>query len=178
MQPPKYVGPPSDDQTDLRKNRLQAASADFARRLHAAMLAKGWNQADLARAAWNGETRKDSRGYEQPIGKDRISVYLKGRVLPDAQNLKRLADALGTGVEELAPVSGGVAPVDFDNPDFVFSPASGGKILVVLKYVMPAEAAAQIMALIARLEGEKDPQGSPPPDTKVQFLNETPAYNQ
>ncbi len=172
MQSPKYVEPVIDAERSLspRKSRLQSATQEFARRLHTAMIAKGMNQSDLARATWKKDT-VDKRGYSQPVGKDRISVYLKGRVLPDAQNLKRLADALDMKVEDLAPVGGG-APVDRDAPDFVFSPAAGGYMLVELKYVMPAEDAATIMGIIARLEAEKDPHGQKrnPNDPQVKFL--------
>jgi transcriptional regulator with XRE-family HTH domain len=150
-----------------RKTRLAAASQEFARRLHAAMLKKGWNQSDLARAAWKKEMR-DKRGYSQPVGKDRISVYLKGRTLPDAANLQRLADALGMTIGELSPVNSDVAPVDRDSPKLTFTMLPDGKtVLLQINYVVPIEIASEIVAILSKLETET----SPDQKKQVQFLN-------
>lgn len=60
------------------------------------------SQSDLARAIWK-ETRPDSRGYQQPVNKDRVSVWANGRVLPSPDNLHRCAEALGLTTQDLLP---------------------------------------------------------------------------
>ena len=62
---------------------------DFGRNLEARMHGKNWNQSDLARAAG--------------VGRDSISTYIRGLVMPDPKNLVRLADALGCTVPDLLP---------------------------------------------------------------------------
>lgn len=77
----------------------------FARRLYEKMTEKGWNQSDLARHAFG----VDREG--KPKGRDRISVYIAGKNLPDDANMKKLADVLGVRVADLAPDLS-KAPVD------------------------------------------------------------------
>ena len=73
---------------------------EFARKLHTAMTDRGMTQSDLARAAFGTYVNAD--GYTVAKSRDRISVYLSGKALPDPKNLKALAEALGLPVEELA----------------------------------------------------------------------------
>ncbi len=70
---------------------------EFAANLHRAMVEKGWKQSELARQAFGN----DDKG--QPKGRDRISVYLAGKNLPDTANMQAIARALGKHVDELAP---------------------------------------------------------------------------
>lgn len=61
----------------------------FARNLYRRILELGWNQSDLARAA--------------DIGRDRVSVYVRGLTFPEPVMLAKLADALDCKPEDLAP---------------------------------------------------------------------------
>ena len=61
----------------------------FARNLYRRLLEMGWNQSDLARAA--------------DIGRDRISVYVRGLTFPEPVTLQKIADALDCKPEDLAP---------------------------------------------------------------------------
>jgi len=79
----------------------QIFSANLARAMQAAHI----NGSDLARAVW-GEERTDKNGYAQPVGKDRISAYINGRVLPTEATLAKIADALGMPREALLADSG------------------------------------------------------------------------
>lgn len=49
----------------------------------------GWKQTELAQRSG--------------LGRDSISLYIRGKNLPGPRNLKRVADALGVPVHELAP---------------------------------------------------------------------------
>ncbi len=89
-------------QGSVAETRLERMRMVFAANLKKRMREKGLSQSDLARAIWN-EVRVDSRGYEQPVNKDRISQWVNGRVLPNLENLQRLADALETMPEALLP---------------------------------------------------------------------------
>lgn len=67
----------------------QQAKADFGRRLHKAMIKKGWRQSDLAR--------------HSALGKDSISNYVNGRTVPTQQNIEKLAQVLGVAPNDLWP---------------------------------------------------------------------------
>ena len=86
-----------------------AIRQDFARRLQNALNDKGWTQAELARRM--APLLKESR-----VGRDNISKYVRGKVLPLPPHLEAMAKALGiesrelltsrgtqSGNEELAP---------------------------------------------------------------------------
>jgi hypothetical protein len=72
----------------------------FAEKLDAAMSDKDLKPIDLAKKVWG--TVKDSRGYDVGRNRDRIGAYLKGTSYPNPENLRRIAEALDTTVEELA----------------------------------------------------------------------------
>lgn len=173
--PAKFTVHP-DEPTGVSRSRVKLRSQEFARRLHKAMLDRGWNQSDLARAAW-GESRADSRGYSQPIGKDRVSVYLKGRVLPDAQNLQKLATALEITVEELAPLNATPTP-ETSTPTGIRPASEPGKFFVSIGDPISMKLAAKILLMV---EEEKDDGGSGSNlenKPKIQFIQhpEHPAH--
>lgn len=62
---------------------------NIGRRIQEKLFEIGWKQADLAR--------------ESGLGRDSISLYIRGKNLPGAQSLKSVADALGCTPEDLAP---------------------------------------------------------------------------
>lgn len=62
---------------------------EFARRIYRLMLARGWNQSELARRA--------------DLPRDSVSTYIRAKVLPTPQSVQRLAVALGVTPEELLP---------------------------------------------------------------------------
>lgn len=76
----------SDDTTVPPK---MAIRLEFGRRLREALQNKGWKQIDLAN--------------ETDIGRDSISGYTRGRVLPDNDRLAVICKALGTTPEKLVP---------------------------------------------------------------------------
>ncbi|MGF7007185.1 helix-turn-helix domain-containing protein [Aminobacter sp. BE322] len=62
---------------------------EFGKRLYALMLAKGWNQSELAR--------------QSELPRDSISVYVRGKSLPTPLSLQKLSAALGVEPEEILP---------------------------------------------------------------------------
>jgi transcriptional regulator with XRE-family HTH domain len=74
-----------------------AIRTQFARRLQAALLDKGWNQAELARRM--GPLLRNRR-----LGRDNISKYVRGKVLPTPLALDAMAKVLGVKPTDLLPV--------------------------------------------------------------------------
>jgi transcriptional regulator with XRE-family HTH domain len=60
----------------------------------------GMSSSELARQVWG--TTTDKRGYTVARNRDRIGHYLAGTSYPEAENLAKLAAALGVPVETLA----------------------------------------------------------------------------
>ena len=125
----------------------------FARRLHETLIRKGMSQSDLARSMW-GETT-DARGYKVARNRDRVSSYLSGRSWPEAQNLRRMAEALGVKEEDLAPDIT-AATVDREKPALAITMVAGhpDKVHLVVDQLVPLALAARIASLLSD-EGEK-----------------------
>jgi transcriptional regulator with XRE-family HTH domain len=64
---------------------------EFGKRLYDALIRKGWNQSELARAT--------------ELGRDSISTYIRGTAFPTPANLQKLASALGVERDALLPNS-------------------------------------------------------------------------
>jgi transcriptional regulator with XRE-family HTH domain len=114
------------------ESRLERMRTIFAANLKQRMQELKMSQSDLARAIWK-EERTDSRGYPQPINKDRISAWVNGRVLPTQENLQKAAEALGVPSKTLLPElePGAVPPSSrqhyvLDQPDLTFRMVDGG----------------------------------------------------
>jgi transcriptional regulator with XRE-family HTH domain len=138
-----------------RLTTMRADLQSFAQRLYDLLIERDWTQADLARKVW-GKNRTDSKGYAQPVGKDRISNYINGKQLPDPATVKKLADAFGLTVEELWPASI-VSAVERESPGISMSAVNGhfDKVLVQVRTILPIEIASQIMALISEAESAR-----------------------
>lgn len=87
VKPPRFSAKSSSlGDEDLVPEML--SRQEFSRRLHAAMVKRGMNQAELARRAFG--TMTDKRGYTVPRGKDSISGYLAGKRLPGPMKIVAL----------------------------------------------------------------------------------------
>lgn len=84
-------------------------ATEFARRLQHIMVQKGWNQSELARRATEQMTSGE-------IGRDVISVYIRGKSVPGPERLSALAKALGVERSELMPSVGITAASRVDPP--------------------------------------------------------------
>jgi transcriptional regulator with XRE-family HTH domain len=142
--------PPTAGRTLVERHEVE----QFARRLNQLMLDKGWSQSDLARAAF-GETT-DKRGYTVARNRDRISTYLRGAGFPDPVNLQKLAEALGTTKEELAPDITGSA-IERENPEIALTAIAGhaDRVLLKVNKLLPMWLAAEIVTLISKHDREK-----------------------
>lgn len=111
------------------------AKEEFARRLEALRLEKGWIQADLARAS--GLTRNS------------IAVYERGDSLPNRGSLRALAEALGVEPDQLLSnyKEGAIAR---DNPHFELRVGQGDptKAWLRLNRLVSMALAVKIMALL------------------------------
>ena len=80
----------------------EAIRMEFARRLQHALNEKGWTQSELARRV--APLLKHSR-----IGRDNISKYVRGKVLPLPAALEAIAKVLDLRSQELLPVRASAA---------------------------------------------------------------------
>lgn len=76
---------------------------EFGRRLYRLMLARGWNQSELARQA--------------DLPRDSISTYIRGRTFPTPKSLQSLANALDVSSADLLP-NAIASAIDEDTPSF------------------------------------------------------------
>jgi transcriptional regulator with XRE-family HTH domain len=128
----------------LRAEHRAFFAANFKRRIQEL----GMNQSDLARAVWPGNF-VDKRGYPQPKRKYRISVYCKGRAMPQPGALAKIAKALDTTPEALVgkPVS---APRKVDERERFTFEWGGGRVAINLEATFPEAAGREIAALITK----------------------------
>lgn len=133
----------------------QAARAELARNLAAAMARKGWNQSQLARAAF-GEYLEPGRGRVVARGRDRVSSYLRARTRPDPKTLARLAEVLGTTPERLAPCLFAGAAHEVPELDIRTVPGRDGKavVLVRINKILPLALLPRLTALLAEADAE------------------------
>jgi transcriptional regulator with XRE-family HTH domain len=80
---------PRDTPRDLSLAPKALTKEEFGRRLYSLMLSKGWNQSELSR--------------QTDVPRDSISMYVRGKTLPTALSLEKLAVALGVSETELLP---------------------------------------------------------------------------
>jgi transcriptional regulator with XRE-family HTH domain len=149
---PRRLMPATAGRTHVERVELD----QFARRLHAAMNAKGLNNSDLARIVW-GEA-KDAKGYTVARNRDRIGVYLKGDGFPEPKTLAKLAEALDTTAEELAPEIT-AASVDRERPELAMTMVSGhaDKVHVQVNALLPLGVAVEISRLVERAKRKPVP---------------------
>ncbi len=114
----------------------QVRLEEFANRLDKAMLARGWRQSDLARAAG--------------LNREAISSYVRGRNWPTDVSLQKLAKALGVAPEELLP-NKTIAAIREDTPSFQVKTSVNepGKAWVVLNRLMDLTDAMRIGAIVS-----------------------------
>lgn len=124
----------------------EMVKANFARRLNRAMVMKGWNQSELAR-----QTEAHTPKGASKIGRDLISKYINGRILPLPVNLEILAKTLGVKREELLPP--GATPEAGDAlPAIDVRDAGGGMVWLRVNQAIDWPRALKIMAI---LKGEE-----------------------
>lgn len=131
------------------ENVYISTEQDFARRLHHYMTQRGWSQSDLARAVW-GE-RKNARGYREAKGRDRISVFLKGKTIPETTTLAALAEALEVEPDELCPEQHKKAMAwEPHSVSLTLAPGHSDRARLVIDRIVPFHVGAEIIAILAK----------------------------
>jgi hypothetical protein len=125
---------------------------EFSKRLHYALLKKGWSQSDLARAI-DGTFKVDSRGFKQWGSRDRISSYINKKAMPEPRTLTKIAKALDMDAADLAP-NLTAAAVENESPALELKMVAGhrDKCLLRINQLVPMSVAVRVLALI---EGEE-----------------------
>lgn len=111
----------------------QQAKIDFGRRLHKAMVKKGWRQSDLAR--------------HSAIGKDSISNYVNGRTVPTQQNIEKLAQVVGASPNDLWPGYDGSMEGRRNVLTFRADPEDPAYAFVVIDSRLPVDLALELLNL-------------------------------
>ena len=120
-----------------------AIRMDFARRLQAALVQKGWSQSELARRV--APLLKNSR-----LGRDNISKYVRGKVLPLPPALSAIARVLEIDVTDLLPQGRAPAAVETERPPFEIRTLGEEQELawIHLSMALPFETCLEIRRLV------------------------------
>lgn len=125
----------------------EAAMTEFARRVQAAMVEKGWNQAELARRATLHMPGKAT------MSRDTISKYVNAVTLPGPERLAALAKALGKEPSDLLSTRGVTLGGD-RVPAFDMRDSGDGRIWLRINQEVTYEQAMKIMAVLRETEGK------------------------
>lgn len=126
----------------------QAMKNEFARRLEAARVAKGWNQSELARRA-SEVLPKPARGQKQgrKVGRDQISHYSRGVSMPRPEVLNALAKALGLEPADLLPPN---VPSTATPPALRITQIDDANVQLTINRAVPLTLAMEIVAILAK----------------------------
>jgi transcriptional regulator with XRE-family HTH domain len=116
-----------------------AMRADFAQRLTAARMRKGWNQSELARHA-------ALQIQDGVFGRALVSSYERGRMFPNPLHLSALAKALNVQPDDLAP-SAMPKIIDLE-PQIEVKGLDNGMALVRINQTMNWDVALKILSLL------------------------------
>jgi transcriptional regulator with XRE-family HTH domain len=148
-----HEAPPSAHKDAANLTPKALSRREFGKRLEKLMLAKGWRQSDLARAAF-GTRMNDKTGYEEARRRDSVSAYIDGRVWPDRKSQQDLANALGVTVDELIP-NELMGEIDRDTaPPLRIQEAPGqpGKVWLQINRMIDMDAAIQIAQIVKQAD--------------------------
>lgn len=108
---------------------------EFGKRLYKLMIARGWNQSELARRAG--------------LNRDSVSTYVRGSSLPTPQSLVALAGALDMKPEELLP-NQDIQAIEQDAPAFEMkaSVSDPNKVLLRVNRLVSMSTAVKIAELL------------------------------
>lgn len=128
-----YNAPPRDPND-------QATYNEFARRLQAAMIDKGWGQSELARQA----TARAPKG--KTIHRADISRFIRGKNIPLAENLGPIARCLGVAVADLLPP--GVPTATRDISPLEWKTEGDGRVHMRMNCIVSMDVALKISELV------------------------------
>jgi transcriptional regulator with XRE-family HTH domain len=122
-----------------------AIRMDFAKRLQDALNDKGWTQSELARRM--APLLKESR-----IGRDNISKYVRGKVLPLPAALEAMAKVLGVESKDLLPMRATQGAADELSPLDVRD-IGAGRVWLQVNQAVDWPVALKIMTLLRGGDG-------------------------
>ncbi|MBN8997740.1 MAG: helix-turn-helix transcriptional regulator [Rhizobiales bacterium] len=130
--------PPDKPRPDAPKDVVHVY---FASKLQKAIVDLGMNQSDLAR-----EVQKHlPKG--RTIGRDSISLYIRGKVLPNAINLKAIAAALKVDAKDLLPHKGVPSVID-NHPTRDTRLLGDGNTWLRINEAVPTDLALKIVSML------------------------------
>lgn len=119
---------------------VEAVKAEFAKRLQAAMVERGWNQSELAR-------RAALHTVDKKFGRDNVSGYIRGTSLPGPAHLAALGKALKVEPRELVPMRG-MPSVDEKVPALDAKDLGNGTVWLRINQAVEWPTAVQVMNLL------------------------------
>ena len=114
---------------------------EFGRRLYQLMIARGWNQSELARQA--------------NLPRDSVSTYIRGRTIPTPKSLQLLADALGVTPADILP-NAIEAAVDEDTPSIEMRVSTSAPSMAWLRVnrLVSLSTAAKVIEMLEAERGQ------------------------
>ena len=128
----------------------RAVRNEFARRLEARRIDKGWNQSELARRATDF-LPKAMKGQKQghKIGRDQISHYSRGISMPRPEYMLAIAKALGCEPKELVPAAGVPSTVS-NPPSLSLADIGADRVFLRINRAVSSTTAMRIVGLLAK----------------------------
>jgi len=126
---------------------------EFARRMQSFMAARGWNQSEMARRA-NLHLPAPEKGQKRnkEIGRDLISNYVRGKVLPNPVYLEALAAALAKTPAELLGAESNI-DVGLDNSPMEMKSVDKDRVFLRIQRTVSNKTATRIMQLLQEEDG-------------------------
>lgn len=137
--------PPSNDPLPAYAPKAHVRM-EFARRLQAAMIRKKWNQSELARQA-------ALFSADKKFGRDLVSGYIRGRILPSPVHLDCLCQALGMRTDELMPAGGLPRAGEDLAPPLKMQDVGNNRVLLQINQVVDLPIALKVLTLIQGSNG-------------------------
>lgn len=141
-----------EEDSAVEGDLVAVTKQEFGRRLYQELVARGWNQSELARRA--------------DLPRDAISTYIRGRSVPTPQSLAKLAKALGKAPAELLP-NHAVDAVKTDSSPSVeikVSAADPNKAWLRIDRLVSFETAVKIAAILSAEPVTKEVEDHEAPD--------------
>jgi transcriptional regulator with XRE-family HTH domain len=146
-----YLNPPPAETVSPGSPR-DTVRVEFARRLQAAMLEKGWNQSELARQA-------SLFVHGGRFGRDNISMYVRGLSLPTPAHLNAVAKALGKSPDDLLPTRG-VQSARNVNPPLEMRQAGEDRVWISINQVVDFQTALKLLQVLKQADVDHQSSGS------------------
>ncbi len=128
----------------------------FGARLYAELEKRGWSQSELARRAFPNEKKKvDNRGYDVTPKRDIISAWVRGKAMPNPQNLQAICKAMNLEPSELAPdITARTVANEIHSLAIQMAQDQPGKCYLRVNRLVPLKIALQIADILEKYDAE------------------------